>query len=36
MPLRNGRDGWHWREDRGAERRKADRFRGAFVSIEGL
>jgi hypothetical protein len=26
MPLRNGRDGWHWRADRGAERRKADRF----------
>jgi cyclic pyranopterin phosphate synthase len=30
------RDGWQGRKDRGAEQRKADRFRGAFVQIEGL
>jgi GTP 3',8-cyclase len=30
------RDGWQGRKDRGAEQRKNDRFRGAFVPIEGL
>jgi cyclic pyranopterin phosphate synthase len=30
------RNGWQGRKDRGAERRKAVRFRGAFVPIDGL
>ena len=30
------RDGWQERKDRGAEEREADRFRGAFVPLEGL
>jgi len=30
------RDGWQGRKDCGAEQRKADRFRGAFVPIDGL
>jgi len=30
------RGGWQGRNDRGAEQRKADRFRGAFVPIEAL
>jgi GTP 3',8-cyclase len=30
------REGWQGRKDRGAEQRKEDRFRGAFVPIKGL